>query len=127
MRCLKEPLLRMRELLDLFLQGQQLGHANVAFVVGVARTFENWAGVRHASVPRAGCRVPGQTSSKIWPSFFFLASRYFCVPLCGAISSGTRSTISRPKPSMATYLAGLFVISRILRTPRSRRIWEPVP
>ena len=28
---------------------------------------------------------------------------------------------------MATYFAGLFVIRRILRTPRSRRICEPVP
>ena len=28
-------------------------------------------------------------------------------PVCGAISSGTRSTISRPKPSIATYFAGI--------------------
>src|SRR5437868_296382 len=90
-------------------------------------------------VPRTECRVGGrdsalrtkhsalQTSSRICPSFFFLASRYFCVDFVGAISSGTRSTISRPKPSIATYFAGLFVINLILRTPRSRRICEPVP
>src|SRR5207302_2878943 len=99
-------------------------------------------GSEKCPVPGARCPVPGlrsrhwelgtghwalQTSSRMCPSFFFLASRYFCVAFVGAISSGTRSTISRPNPSMATYFAGLFVISRIFLTPRSRRICEPVP
>src|SRR5581483_6234866 len=71
--------------------------------------------------------VSRHTSSRMWPSFFFFASRYFLVVCEGAISSGTLSTISRPKPSIATYFAGLFVMRRMRRTPRSRRICEPVP
>ena len=45
----------------------------------------------------------------------------------GTISSGTRSTISSPKPSRPPYFAGLFVITRMVVMPRSTRICEPIP
>ena len=41
--------------------------------------------------------------------------------------SGTRSTISRPKPSRPPHLAGLLVMSRMVVMPRSTRIWAPMP
>jgi hypothetical protein len=48
MRRLKQPLLGMRQILGPFLKSEQLRHANVAFVVGIALTFEDGPGVRHA-------------------------------------------------------------------------------
>ena len=45
----------------------------------------------------------------------------------GTVSSGTRSTISRPKPSRPPRLAGLLVMSRMVVMPRSTRIWAPMP
>ena len=59
---LKELLFRMRQQLRRLLQRQQLGNANVALVVSVALSFEDRSGMT-------------QTSSRIWPSFFFFASR----------------------------------------------------
>ena len=42
-------------------------------------------------------------------------------------ASGTRSTMSRPKPSRPPYLVGLLVMRRMVVTPRSTRIWAPMP
>ncbi len=39
----------------------------------------------------------------------------------------TRSTMSSPNPSSPPYFVGLLVISRIFVTPRSTRIWAPMP
>ena len=41
--------------------------------------------------------------------------------------SGTRSVMSRPKPSRPPYLTGLFVMRRMVVTPRSTSIWAPMP
>ena len=45
----------------------------------------------------------------------------------GGWSEGTRSTMSRPKPSRPPYFMGLLVMSRMVVTPRSTRIWAPMP
>ncbi len=45
----------------------------------------------------------------------------------GAVTDGTRSVMSRPKPSRPPYLAGLLVMIRMVVTPSSSRIWAPMP
>ena len=43
------------------------------------------------------------------------------------VCSGTRSVMSRPKPSSPPYLTGLLVMRRMVVTPRSTSIWAPMP
>ena len=54
----------------------------------------------------------GQSSrpSSRWPMRSRLVRRYSMFSGLGADCSGTRSVISRPKPSMPPYLAGLLVM-----------------
>jgi hypothetical protein len=48
MRCLKQSLVRIDELLDRFLQLEELGNADVTLVIGLAAAFEDGTGVcRH--------------------------------------------------------------------------------
>src|ERR1035441_96828 len=45
----------------------------------------------------------------------------------GVSCKGMRSVMSKPKPSRPPYLAGLFVMTRMVVTPRSTSIWAPMP
>src|SRR5688572_2524423 len=56
------------------------------------------------------------------PSLSRFVMRYFSLCGLGEISIATLSTISRPYPIKPTRFLGLFVISLILVTPRSRSI-----
>ena len=88
-----------------------------------------WYG--HAIVlPRRSdsAQVVVRPTSRRWPMLLLLgrggSARFSGF---GADRRGTRSTISRPKPSSPPYLAGLLVSSRMVVMPRSTRIWAPMP
>ena len=65
-------------------------------------------------------------SAMMCPSFSHLVHKYLRFSGLGSISMGTLSVTSRPYPSSPMIFLGLLVISRILRTPRSTRIWPDI-
>ena len=85
-----------------------------------------------ASRPRAGSSVSSEDVIESLlergvPSRSRLVRRYSMFSGLGDGSRGTRSMMSRPKPSRPPYLIGLLVMSRMVVTPRSTSIWAPMP
>ena len=120
-----------------------------ALVSGAGRTMGkcggHWAenqseraGRRAQQVSQAGVCLgdaergspPGAAAESVYskcPILTRLVSRYRA--LCGLAGAliGTTSTIFRPNASSPTTFLGLLVRNRIFLTPRSTRIWAPMP
>mmetsp|Transcript_2070 Transcript_2070/g.7130 ORF Transcript_2070/g.7130 Transcript_2070/m.7130 type:complete len:336 (-) Transcript_2070:636-1643(-) len=63
----------------------------------------------------------------MWPIFLRLVSMYFALSRVIGAKRGTLDTIVSPKPFSPWYFAGLFVISFMVRTPKSFKIDAPTP
>ena len=63
----------------------------------------------------------------VWPSLSRFVSRYSRLWSFGSTSIGSWETAVIPKPLIPEIFLGLFVRTRIVDSPRSARICDPMP
>src|SRR5580698_3897021 len=73
------------------------------------------------------CHRTSSRPCRRWPMRSRFVRRYAMFSGLADVCRGTRSVMSRPKPSRPPYLTGLLVMRRMVVTPRSTSIWAPMP